>query len=429
LAWQTRHNPGPFGQSILGSSRHFAVEETGMFDPASVRIRGPLRTYLAGFWAELRRQGYAPFSARNLLLVMAHLGRWLQADGLALGDLTEDRAAAFLRHRREQGYTGFRTRRALEPLLQYLRGVGVVPKPLPVVDDSPAGQLVRAYVRYLARERGLGAATIRAYSDFARRFIIEERPRLDWFRLAPLEVARFVLRQARRSSSIGTCKLTVTYLRSLLRFLYVQGATAQDLSSCVPAVAGWRLSGLPKALAASQTDALLRSFDRSPVGLRDAAVVHLLLRLGLRAAEVAALDLDDIDWRLGQLTVHGKGRHESRLPVPPDVGRAVSAYLRRGRPRGSTRSVFLRCRAPYIRMGAAAVSTLVQRALRRVGIPAGGAHRLRHTTATQLLRCGASLPEIAHVLRHRHIDTTAIYAKVDLDSLGALVRPWPEVAP
>jgi site-specific recombinase XerD len=289
--------------------------------------------------------------------------------------------------------------------------------------DESRRSVRREYAGYLARERGLGTSSIRAYTVFARRFVVEERPRLDWDRLTAAEITSFILHCSRRSSLAGR-KLTVTYLRSLLRFLHVRGATAQDLASCVPAVAGWRLATLPKALEVSQIDRLLASFDGSPVGLRDSAIVRLLLRLGLRAAEVAALDLDDVDWRSGELAVQGKDRHESRLPLPPDVGRALAAYLRRGRPRASTRSLFLRSRAPYARICPSAVSRLVQTALRRAGVATGGAHLLRHTVATQLLRRGASLPEIAHVLRHRHIDTTAIHAKVDLDSLGALVRPW-----
>jgi len=399
-----------------------------MFDPASVRIRGPLGAHVEGFWEDLLRQGYSPLSAGGLLRLTAHLGRWLEAERLALVDVSEDVVATFLRHRRQCGYTQHFTRRALDPLLGYLRGVGIVPTPLPAVDDSPVGRLVREYATYLRRERGLAASTIRARADFARRFVLHERPRLDWARLTAAEVTGFVLRRSQQLS-IPSCKHAVTRLRSLLRFLHVQGATTHDLASCVPAVAGWRLSGLPKALEASQTDALLQSFDRSPVGLRDAAIVRLLLRLGLRAAEVAALDLDDVDWRSGELAVPGKGRHESRLPLPPDVGRALAAYLRRGRPHASTRSLFLRSHAPHTRIRPGAVSHLAQTALRRAGVAAGGAHLLRHTAATQLLRRGASLPEIAHLLRHRHIDTTAIYAKVDVDSLGALARPWPGVAP
>lgn len=400
-----------------------------MFDPASVMIRGPLRAHVEGFWAELLRQGYSPLSAGNLLRVAAHLGRWLAAKGLALVDLSEDSAGAFLRHRRRRGYTQFLTRRALEPLLTYLRRVGVIPVPTPVVDHSPAGRLIEEYGAYLRQERGLTAPTICAYTNFAKRFVRDARPRLDWDQLTAREVTRFVLRLARQSSSTPSCKLMVTQLRSLLRFLHVRGAIDRDLSTCAPAVAGWRLAGLPKGLEVSKIDPLLSSFDGSAVGFRDSAIVRLLLRLGLRAGEVAALTLDDVDWRSGELTVHGKGRHESRLPLPRDVGRALAAYLRHSRPGVSTRSLFLRSRAPYGGVRSSTIVAVAQRALRRAGVLAGGAHLLRHTAATQLLRRGASLPEIAHVLRHRHIDTTAIYAKVDLASLGALARPWPGGAP
>ncbi len=398
-----------------------------MFDPASVTIRGPLRAHAMEFSADLLGQGYAAASAKHLLFLTAHLARWLEAEGLALRDLTEERADAFFLHRRQAGYTRYRTRRALEPLLRYLRGLGVIDTPLPQVDDSPLGALVQEYRTYLRVERGLADSTIHAHTAFAEEFARSERPRLDWHRLAARDVASYVRRRCRRAS-IPACKHTVTELRSLLRFLYVQGRTPHDLSSAVPAVAGWRLSGLPPALELGQVCTLLRSFGGSPVGLRDAAIVRLLLRLGLRAAEVAALDLDDVDWRLGQLTVRGKGHRDARLPLPHDVGRAVAAYLQRGRPRASTRSLFVRSRAPYIRIHPGAVSHLAQTALRRAGITAGGSHLLRHTAATELLHAGASLTEFAHVLRHRHVDTTAIYAKVDVPSLASIARAWPEVA-
>jgi len=399
-----------------------------MFDPSSVRVRGPLRAHVEGLWAHLMRQGYAPLSSRNLLRVVADLGRWLKAEDLGLVDLSEDVAAAFLRHRRRT-YTQFLTGRALEPLLTHLRAAGAIPKARPVVDESPAGRLIREYATYLEHERGLVAVTIRGYTTFATRYMRDERPRLDWGRLTAMKITQFVLRNAGESSSTGTTKLVVTQLRSLLRFLHVRGVIDRDLATCVPAVAGWRLAGLPKALEVSQIDRLVSSFDRSPIGLRDSAVVRLMLRLGLRAREVAALALDDVDWQLGEISVHGKGRHQSRLPLPEDVGRELAAYLRRGRPRSALRSLFLRSRAPYAGMRSGAIIAAAGSALRRAGVLSGSAHLLRHTAATQLLRRGASLPEIAHVLRHRHIDTTAIYAKVDLASLGALARPWPGGVP
>ncbi len=399
-----------------------------MFDPASVTIRGPLRAHAEGFSANLLAQGYVAASAKQLLFLTAHLARWLEVEGLALRDLTDERVEAFFRHRREEGYTGRRTRRALEPLLRYLRGLGVIGTPVPQVDNSPLGVLVQEYRAYLRVERGLADSTVHAHAVFAKEFAVSERPRLDWHRLTARDVVSYVRRQCRRAS-IPTCKHTVTELRSLLRFLHVHGRTPHDLTSAVPAVAGWRLSGLPPALEAGQVRTLLRSFDGSPLGLRDAAIVRLLLRLGLRAAEVAALDLDDVDWRSGQLTVRGKGRRDAHLPLPHDVGRAVAAYLQRGRPRASTRSLFVRSHAPHTRIRPGAVSHVAQTALRRAGIAAGGSHLLRHTAATELLRGGASLPEIAHVLRHRHVDTTAIYAKVDVRSLASLARAWPRVAP
>lgn len=328
-----------------------------MFDPASVTIRGPLRAHAEGFAADLLAQGYAQATAKHLLFLTAHLGRWLEAERLALPDLTEGRVDAFFRHRRQEGYSGYRTRRALEPLLRYLRGLGVVDTPMPQVDDSPIGKFVQEYRTYLRVERGLADSTLHARTVFAKEFARSERPRLDWHRLTARDITSYIRRRCRRVS-VPTCKNTVTELRSLLRFLYVQGRTPHDLTSSVPAVAGWRLSGLPPALAPGQVSALLRSFDGSPLGLRDAAIVRLLLRLGLRAAEVAALDLDDVDWRSARLTVRGKGRRDTRLPLPHDVGRALAAYLQRGRPRTSTRGLFVRSHAPHTRIRPGAVSHL-----------------------------------------------------------------------
>lgn len=396
-----------------------------MFDPASVRFRGPLKPYVNGFWSELLRQGYSPLSGGNLLRVAAHLSRWLADRKLKLAHVTDARVVAFMAHRRHRGYTQFLSPRALSPLLGYLRGIGDVPASRPAL-LTPVERLVHEYAEYLARERGLVASTIRGYSDFARRFIAN-RPadsRLKWKQLSPTDITSFVLSEARRWS-VGHCKLEVTQLRSLLRYLHVTGQIRNDLASCVPAVAGWRLAWLPKALAGDQLRRLLRSCDsQSASGRRDAAVVRLLVRLGLRAGDAAALTLDDIDWRAGEIIVRGKGHRQDRLPLPRDVGRVLVAYLR-ARPPTSNRNVFIRSRAPHTALTAGGVVGAVGRALRRAGVSSGGAHLLRHTAATQMLRHGASLPEIGHVLRHRHVDTTAIYAKVDFVRLRTLAQPWP----
>jgi len=398
-----------------------------MFDPGSVRFSGPLRPHVDGFWAELQRQGYAPLSGRNLLLVAAHFSRWLDDRRLELGDLAEECVVSFLAHRRRQGYTQFLSPRALGPLLGYLRGVGVVVRPATVVETA-IDRLLREYADYLTRERCLSASTIRGYTDFAREFarirFATKSP--GWDQLTPSDIADFVTRESRRWS-IGCCKLKVTGLRSLLRFLHVRGDISRNLADCVPAVAGWRLAWLPRALEPDQVERLFHSTDqRSTVGLRDAAIVRLLVRLGLRAGEAAALTLDDLDWRAGELVVHGKGARQSRLPLPHDVGKQLAAYLQRSRPSAFTRKVFLRSRAPYRGLGPGGVIHAVRRSLRREGITGVGAHVLRHTAATQMLRKGASLSEIAQVLRHRHVDTTAIYAKVDHAALRTLAQPWPE---
>jgi site-specific recombinase XerD len=345
---------------------------------------------------------------------------------LAGGDVTDERVAAFMAHRRRQGYTAFLSPRALEPLLRYLRGIGVAPASRPMVVASTVDRLVREYGEYLARERGLVASTIRGYTDFTRRFIAShpDGARLKWQRLGPADITGFVL-SAARCWSVGHCKLQVTQLRSLLRYLHVSGRLRNDLASCVPAVAGWRLAWLPKALEPDQVRRLLRACDaRSAIGRRDAAIVRLLVRLGLRAGDVAALELDDLDWRVGEIVLRGKGRRESRLPLPHDVGRVLVAYLHRSRPRTSSRRVFLRSHAPHVPLTTGGLIAAVRSALLRAGIT-GGAHLLRHTAATQMLRKGASLPEIGHVLRHRHVDTTAIYAKVDDARLRTLAQPWP----
>jgi site-specific recombinase XerD len=220
----------------------------------------------------------------------------------------------------------------------------------------------------------------------------------------------------------------VTSLRGLLRFLYLEELTASDLTAAVPSVAGWRGASLPKALPAEHVARLLASCDRTTaVGLRDFAILSVLSRLGLRAGEVAALECGDVDWRAGEIVIRGKGDRHERLPLPVDVGDALVDYLRHGRPRRSDPHLFLRARAPLgpLTGGDGAIGLLVRRACRRAGLPPVGVHRLRHTVATEALRAGAPLEEIASLLRHRHHATTAIYAKVDFLRLRELARPWP----
>ena len=249
---------------------------------------------------------------------------------------------------------------------------------------------------------------------------------LDLAGLTAGEVTGFVL-EACPGRAVGSAKLIVCALRSLLRWLHLTGTVPVSLAAAVPSVAGWRLSGLPKGLEPGQLRRLLGACDRrTPTGRRDYAIMLLLVRLGLRAGEVARLGLDDVDWRRGEIAVLGKGNRAERLPLPAEVGAAIAGYLRRGRPgTAQGRSVFVRVHAPHRALTTGGVTMVVFDAAQRAGLGRIHAHRLRHTAATAMLQAGSPLAEVGQVLRHRSALTTAIYAKVDRDALAVLARPWP----
>lgn len=398
-----------------------------MFDPSSIRVTGSLAGHQHALWADLMAQGYTPLSSRNLLYLTAHLSRWLDEKGLRLIDLSEDLIEEFLVRRREVGYTHHLTRCSLTPILGHLRQVGAVPMwEVPVSERTPLDQLLDEYEQYLAQERALVSTTVRGYCDAAREFLSRhsEGGPIAIGRITAADISSYIVGEARRWS-IGTAKHTVTALRSLLRYLLLRGVISVDLSCAVPAVAGYRLSGLPKTLSNSEVEQLLQVCDQTTfIGLRDFAVLLLMNRFGLRACEVARLDLDDVQWARAEIVVRGKGGREDTLPLPRDVGKAIARYVRRVRPRTTCRAVFVTMTAPHRKLTSPGVQGIVQRAGRRIGFGRLGSHRLRHTAATRMLGRGASLPEIAQVLRHRNLATTAIYAKVDRDALRPLCRPW-----
>ncbi|MGH9091456.1 MAG: site-specific integrase [Acidimicrobiales bacterium] len=300
----------------------------------------------------------------------------------------------------------------------------------PLAAATPVEALIECYRRYLADERGLSPDSIRVYVDVARLFLASwsSGGELDLEALATADITRFVLAESQRCK-VASAKAMTTRLRSLLRFLWTEGLTVNALAGAVPSVASWRLGSLPKALTPSEVARLLDRCDRcTVVGRRDFAVVLLLSRLGLRAGEVARLALGDIDWRAGDLAVRGKGNRIDRLPLPVDVGEAIVAWLQKGRPVCASRSVFVGVRAPHRGLSSGGVSAIVRRGSQRAGLPPAGAHRLRHSAATEMLRAGGTLAEIGQVLRHRRAETTAIYAKVDRRALQAVVRPWPGAA-
>jgi integrase/recombinase XerD len=393
-----------------------------------VQVTGPLAPYADGFRAELARQGYAPSSAAVQLKVMAYLSRRMASAGVSPAGLTPEQVGRFVAAGRAAGYRyGLLTRHGLPPLLGYLRGLGVSPAPMPRPVDTPIDQLMERYQDYLVGERSLAAGTVRYYERFARLFLSAVAPdgAVDPAGITTAGVSRFLLTEC-AGRSFGSAKNLVAALRSLLRFLHVSGLTATPLVGAVPAVAPWRQRSQRPGLTAQEAARLLGSCDRrGAVGRRDYAVLVVLARLGLRAAEVAAMTLDDIDWRRGEITVHGKGNRDEQLPLPADVGEAVAGYLRRGRPRCADRHVFLRVHAPVGGLSGAGVSNVVRSACRRAGLPVVGAHRLRHTLARRTLRAGGSLDEIGQLLRQGSAFTTARYATVDLAALQTVTRPWP----
>ena len=395
------------------------------------RLRASLfGPHLDSFAALVSRLGYARSTVQTQLRLLVDLGRWLTRHWLGVRDLGTDAAAGFLRKRRRAGGVRRGDLHTLRLFLHHLRADGVIPHPAPKVDGSSLGILKTRYEEYLRKGRGLSPVTGPRYWPFLQRLLLErfQAGPIHLGELKPQDVTRFLLRRAHARSPKGA-QTMVCALRSFFRFLYQHGDTAQDLSAAVLPIPSWRLAEVPKYLTPAEVARLLASCDRTcAAGRRDYTLLLLLARLGLRAGEVVRLELDDIDWRAGELLVRGKGSFHDRLPLPQDVGNALAAYLRTDRPPCSTRCVFVRMRAP--RRGfnhPSTVSTIVRRAVERAGLapPTKGAHLLRHSLATGLLRQGASLAEIGEVLRHRSPNTTEIYAKVDLDALRALARPWP----
>lgn len=380
--------------------------------------------YIDGFRAWLEASGYTRGSVRTMLREVGHLGRWMAEVNVDAAELDWDRIETFLSARAAGGRRR-PGRRSFQPLTDYLNGAGVLSPETSEV--TPVGELVAVYHDWLVG-RGLAAATILRYQNLARRFLQErfdEVGRRFLEDLSATHVVAFLLRETERVS-VGAAKGRVAELRALLRFLFVRELTPRALASAVPPVAGWHDTGLPVGLAADDVQRLLDSCDRGhSVGVRDFAILLLVARLGLRSIEVARLQLGDIDWRAGEMTVRGKGGHQDRLPLPYDVGEALTVYLREARPSASVRHVFLMSKAPRRPIRADLVGDVTRRACRRAGLPVVAAHRLRHALATEMLHRGATLIEVSQVLRHRNLATTAIYAKVDLSTLRQVAQPWP----
>jgi site-specific recombinase XerD len=393
---------------------------------------GPLGEYMDRFAELLWERGYARGTARARLLVVEDAGWWLHRQGLGVEALDEDGAERFLQEARRLGFGHPAYFKAtLRDLLGLLRQIGrIPPAPAAQLEDTPIERTEGDFRQYLIQERRLANSTLKNMIPFVKRFLTER------FGTGPVvlgeltrsDVTRFLLRHVQMLSP-GRAQLMTYALRTFFRFLWLRGDTDIDLSVSVPKVAKWRLSTLPKSLKADEVERLIASCDQATiVGQRDYTILLLLARLGLRAGEVVAMRLDDIDWEAGEIRVQGKGSRDDRLPIPKDVGSALAHYLRHGRPKCTTRRVFVRIRAPHRGFTTSvAICDVVRRALSRACIdsPRKGAHLLRHSLACEMLRRGASLDGIGEVLRHQLAETTAIYAKVDLAALQDLARPWP----
>jgi len=392
---------------------------------------GPLAAHIGAFAESRTALGYARGSIQQQVRLAGAFSHWLEHQGVALSRVGSGHASWYLRDRARQVRPGLGDAAVLRHLLDFLRREGVIAaEKIAARRLTPAERCAQAYAQHLRDARALAKATIINYVPFIRGFLTDrvgDGP-VRLARLKAADVVRFVQRQAPQLH-LKRAKLLTTALRSFLRYARYRGAVARDLAAAVPIVANWWMTSIPRAIGADQIRQLLASLDRrTAIGRRDYAIVLLLARLGLRSGEVAFLELEDIDWDAGQVSVRGKRGHRTALPLPTDVGAAIAAYLRHGRPRSTSRRVFLRSKAP-IRgfLSQSGIGSIIRHALNRAGIqaPTTGAHQFRHALATQMLRHGASLTEIGEVLRHRSPQTTTIYAKVDLTALRTLALPWP----
>ena len=400
--------------------------------------RGALSTALDEVASRLHDGGYASTVAKSYLSIAGHFSHWLALERIAPVGLSTETVVRF----REEHLPlcqctaprGMRVhvRAALGHLLTALTTRGWVAPP-PVPKECPADGVLRAFDLHLQDTCGAAPATRRLYTRYARGLLETcfGDGDVDLRALGPKEIIGFISQQARERAP-ETAKAVRTALRSFLRFAQLQGLCDATLAAAVPRVARWRRAQLPRALSDQQLAALLGSCDCSTViGRRDYAMTLCLAQMGLRAGEVAALSLDDIDWRAGTLRLaRAKERRASVLPLPTQVGRALVSYLRNGRPPTRGRQVFVRRRAPLGEpITSSSVSAVVRRAFTRarIDVPIRGAHVLRHTAATRMVRGGASLKEVADILRHRSLDTVMIYTKLDMPTLAEVAQPWPEV--
>lgn len=393
-------------------------------------VDGPLAPYMAGFREALDDHGYAPRTSQHLGALTRRLDRWLQRKGLGVGSLDGQTLLLFLDELKTETTWLHPTQASFTLLLEYLRGIGAAPMPVASTEpERPEKRLLDGFRRYLSSEHALSARSVNNYARTAGSFMawLERSAKT----LQTMDAADVITFATRRYETAATqsAKSEMTRLRSFLRWAHLEGLTTRTWANSVPSAAAGG-SNIPRGLTQKEVDGLLATCDRRSVaGRRNYAILLLLSRLGLRACEVSALRLKDVDWRAGEILIRGKGSCQEKLPLPQDVGSALADYLRLGRRPGWGNALFLKLHAPLAALAPAGVSDVVLVASVRAGIPGVHAHRLRHTAGTQLLRAGGSLAEVGQVLRHRSPANTALYAKVDDASLRGLALPWPGSRP
>lgn len=393
---------------------------------ARLEVVGPLAPHVEGYREAMRQRGHTPLTIKNLVQVFAKFDAWLLSEGVGCEGLTVETVERFGRWRQGRGEKAYITVRGLDPLIGFLRSVGAAPVPVPPERSAPAEVLLDRYRRFLIDERGLFPRSVMQCMLVAEQFIgVHDVGSLAG--LTAREVRAFI-----DSKPADWAPFTLGHmswsLRSLLKFLFLDGATDTALVASVPSRRSFAASGLPAPLTLQASRALVNSCDpKTAAGLRDRAMLMLMCRLGLRIGEVVRLGLDDMLWRSGEVVVAGKGGRVDRLPIPVDVGQAVVDYLRDGRSPTLCRVLFVRINAPHVGLGTAAVNSIVTLAADRAGIGHVRPHQLRYTTASQMLAGGGSLREIGQVLRHVSEATTAVYAKIDIPRLSVVARAWPQV--
>jgi integrase/recombinase XerD len=399
-----------------------------------LKASGPLERFETGFAEHIALFGYGRSHARTLKLLFRELDRWLAVSKLQAENLRVSDVDRFLADRVLAGQKVSITKRAMKPLLGYLRDIGITLHEKP--DHGTPGNLVQIidrFRRYLTEERGVTSAVANQYVSQVRPFMeaygsVSRHSAENFKGLGEADVIAFVAANCPGMGG-GRASLFVTALRSLLTFLHLTGHIDRSMAASVPSVPGRRLTGVPKGVEPNVLEQLLASCDRNTrIGSRCFAVLTMLSRLGLRAGEVANLQLDDINWRSGVIViVRAKGNRTEALPLPADVGEALADYISRWRPANAVgRTAFVRVQAPHGTLTRGAVTQIVAHAAERCGFESFYAHRLRHTAATRMLRNGASLSEVGQVLRHRQMITTTIYAKADRKALRSIARAWPE---